>query len=120
MDSLRFAKIISEHILAKKGKDIKILEIKKISSVADYFVVCSADVDRQVKAIADEIDDELSKEGIKCFHKEGYDSLNWVILDYFDVMVHVFRNEARGYYGLEKLWGDAPVIEIKDKAGKAK
>jgi ribosome-associated protein len=115
MDSLRFAKIISEHILAKKGKDIKILEIKKISSVADYFVVCSADVDRQVKAIADEIDDQLSAEGIKCSYKEGYDSLNWIILDYFDVMVHIFRNEARAYYGLEKLWGDAPVIEIKEK-----
>ncbi len=118
MDSLKFAKMITEHILAKKGKDIKILEIKKISSVSDYFIVCSADVDRQVKAIADEVDDQLSKEGIKCLHKEGYESLNWVILDYFDVMVHIFRNEARTYYGLEKLWGDAPVIEIKDKAVK--
>ncbi len=118
MESSKFAKMITEHILAKKGKDIRILEIKKISSVADYFVVCSADVDRQVKAIADEIDDELSKEGIKCLHKEGYESLNWVILDYFDVMVHIFRNEARAYYGLEKLWGDAPVTEIKDKAVK--
>ena len=115
MDSLKFAKMITEHILAKKGKDIKILEIKKISSISDYFVVCSADVDRQVKAIADEIDDRLSEEGIKCHFKEGYDSLNWIILDYFDVMVHIFRNEARAYYGLEKLWGDAPVIEIKEK-----
>lgn len=118
MDSLKFAKMITEHILEKKGKEIKVLEIKKISSVADYFIVCSADVDRQVKAIADHVEEELAKEGIKCLHKEGYESLNWVILDYFDVMVHVFRNEARAYYGLEKLWGDAPVIEIKDKAVK--
>ena len=115
MDSLKFAKMISEHILAKKGHDIKILEIKKISGLADYFVVCSADADRQVKAIADEVDDNLSQEGIKCLHKEGYETLNWVILDYFDVMVHIFRNEARSYYGLEKLWGDAPAFEVKDK-----
>ncbi len=120
MDSKKFAKQIAEIILGKKGYDIKILEIKNVSSIADYFIICSADSDRQVKAIADEVEDKLREIGIKCIHREGYESLTWVILDYFDVMVHVFKAEARTFYNLEKLWGDAPVIEIKDEATPVK
>lgn len=115
MDSLDFAKKITDLILSKKGYQINILDLRKLSSFADYFVICSADSDVQVKAIADEVDKKLRDEGIKCFHKEGYDSLNWVLLDYFDVVVHVFKAESRGYYNLEKLWGDAPTIEISDE-----
>lgn len=118
MDSLKFAKIIGEVILSKKGFDIKILDLRNVSSIADYFVVCSADVDRQVKAIADEIDKVLTEQGIKCFHKEGFETLNWVLLDYFDVVVHVFRAESRAYYNLEKFWGDAPVISVEEKIVK--
>lgn len=120
MDSKIFAKQIAELIQTKKGYDIKILEVKKISSIADYFVICSADSDRQVKAIADEVDDKLSANGIKCIHREGYESLSWVILDYFDVIVHVFKAESRNFYNLEKLWGDAPVIEIKEETSSTK
>jgi len=115
VDSKIFAKQIAELILSKKGYDIKIMELKIISSIADYFVICSADSDRQVKAIADEVDDQLSAVGIKCIHREGYESLSWVILDYFDVIVHVFKAESRTFYNLEKLWGDAPVINIKEE-----
>lgn len=82
--------------------------------MADYFVICSADASTQVKAIADEIDKRLRKEGIKCFHKEGYNALNWVLIDYFDVVVHVFKKDAREFYNLEKLWGDAKFTEIED------
>lgn len=114
MDSKKFTKIITDLILSKKGKDIKILDLRKLSAFADYFVICSADSDRQVKAIADEVDDKLSEQGIRCLHKEGYETLNWILLDYFDVVVHVFKAEARSYYNLEKLWGDAPVKIIKD------
>lgn len=114
MDSKIFAKQIAELIKSKKGFDIKIMELKKISSIADYFVICSADSDRQVKAIADEVDDKLRENGIKCIHREGYESLSWVILDYFDVLVHVFKTESRNFYNLEKLWGDAPTIDVKD------
>lgn len=120
MDSLDFAKKITDLILSKKGYQINIMDLKKLSSFADYFVICSADSDVQVKAIADEVDKKLRDEGIKCFHKEGYDSLNWVLLDYFDVVVHVFKAESRGYYNLEKLWGDAPKIEIPDEPQKDK
>ncbi len=120
MDSKIFARQIAELIQTKKGYDIKIMELKKISSIADYFVICSADSDRQVKAIADEVDDKLRENGIKCIHREGYESLTWVILDYFDVIVHVFKHESRNFYNLEKLWGDAPTIEIKDEEPVAK
>lgn len=114
MDSKEFAHIISEMIFSKKGYDVKILDLKSLTAFADYFVICSADSDTQVKAIADEIDKKLRDEGIKCWHKEGYMALQWVLLDYVDVVVHVFKKEAREFYNLEKLWGDAPVIEVED------
>jgi len=107
--------MISGIIKSKKGFDINILDLRKLSGIADCFVVCSADADRQVKAIADEVEDQLGIKGIRCFHKEGFETLNWVILDYFDVIVHVFKADARSYYNIEKLWGDAPVIKIKNE-----
>lgn len=107
--------MITEIILSKKGSDIKILDMKDVSSIADYFIICSADSDTQVKAIADEVDRKLAKQGIKCYHKEGLVGLNWALLDYVDVVVHIFRTPSRAYYNLEKLWGDAPVIEVIDQ-----
>jgi ribosome-associated protein len=77
-------------------------------------VICSADSDTQVKAIADEVDKELRDQGIRYWHKEGYQALNWVLIDYVDVVVHIFKKDARAFYKLEKLWGDAPVEEVKD------
>lgn len=117
MDSLKFAKQIAQLILNKKGYDIKILDIRKISTISDFFVICSADVDKQVKAIADEVEEKLNSKGVKCFSREGYETLNWVILDYFDVIVHIFRTEVRNYYNLEKLWGDAPIVPVDDEEG---
>lgn len=114
MDSRLFAEKITELIFNKKGYDVKIMDLRDISSFADFFVICSADSDTQVKAIADEVDRSLSKEGIKCHNIEGYKALQWILLDYFDVVVHVFHKEARAYYNLEKLWGDAPTTEVED------
>ncbi|HOI29554.1 MAG TPA: ribosome silencing factor [Melioribacteraceae bacterium] len=115
MTSLNFAKLIAELVKNKKGYDIKLLDLRKLSSIADFFVICSADSERQVKAIADEVDDKLSEQRIKCSNREGYETMNWILLDYFDVILHVFKSEARNYYNLEKFWGDAPVIEVKDE-----
>ncbi len=115
MEGLDLAKRISELILSKKGYDIKILDLQGISSVADYFVICSADSDIQVKAITDEIEKRLRKEGVKPYNREGTTTNTWVLLDYVDVVVHVFKHETRLHYSLEKLWGDAPMIEIKDE-----
>ncbi len=105
---------IAELIFNKKGYDVRIIDLRKVVSFADYFVICSADSDTQVKAIADEVDKSLSDKGLKCWHKEGYKALSWVLLDYVDVVVHIFKKEMREFYNLERLWGDAPIIEVED------
>jgi ribosome-associated protein len=114
LESKELVEIVVEHIQDKKGYDIKVLDLRELSAMADYFIICSADANVQVKAIADEVDKKLRKDGIKCYHREGYNSLNWVLLDYFDVIVHVFKKDAREFYNLEKLWGDAKIEEIKN------
>lgn len=116
MDSKNFALKITDLIFNKKGHDVLILDLRKLASFADYFIICSADSDTQVKAIADEVDKSLKDEGIRCWHKEGLNALSWVLLDYVDVVVHIFKKEAREFYNIEKLWGDAPVIEVEDPA----
>ena len=118
MESITLANNIAELIFNKKGYDVRILDLKEVASFADYFVICSADSDTQVKAIADEIDKTLKDGGLKSWHREGYRALNWVLLDYVDVVVHIFKREMREFYNLEKLWGDAPVIEVEDPALK--
>lgn len=114
MNSKKLAEKITALIFNKKGYDVKILDLKNLTTFADYFVICSADSDTQVKAIADEIDKELRDEGIRFWHKEGYRALSWVLMDYVDVVVHIFKKEAREFYKLEKLWGDARVEDVKD------
>lgn len=114
MNSSQLANKIAGLIFNKKGFDVKILNISKLTTMTDYFVICSADSDTQVKAIADEVDKKLRDEGTRCWHTEGYKSLSWVLLDYVDVVVHVFKKDAREFYNLEKLWGDADIIEVED------
>lgn len=118
MESITLANNIAELIFNKKGYNVKILDLKEVATFTDYFVICSADSDTQVKAIADEIDKSLRDSGLKSWHKEGYRALNWVLIDYVDVVVHVFKKDMREFYNLEKLWGDAPVIEVEDPALK--
>jgi ribosome-associated protein len=109
----RLANAVSKFAVEKNGIDIKILDLRKCSDVADYFVICTGSVDVHIKAIADNIVDKLRDKGVKVWHKEGYQALNWVLLDYITVVVHIFQPEIRTRYALEKLWGDAPV-EIKN------
>jgi len=109
-----FVDRIAEIIFSKKGREVKVLDLRKVSTIADYFVICSADSDTQVKAIADAVDKELAEEGIKSSRVEGYQSLSWVLMDYFDVIIHIFKKETRQYYNLEKLWGDAPSETLED------
>jgi ribosome-associated protein len=120
MKGLDLAKNISEIILSKKGYEIKILDLTGISSFADYFVICSADSDIQVKAIADEIIRKMKKEGEKPYNQEGTTSNNWILIDYVDVIVHVFKHETRLHYSLERLWGDANIIDVIDELEEEK
>ena len=100
------AKIADE----KKARDIVILDVDKISSITDYFVICSAINERQLHAIADEIDKQMKKISVMKFGMEGYREAKWVLIDYGDFIVHIFEKEIRGYYDLELLWGDAPKV----------
>lgn len=118
MTSKQLTGKVSELIFSKKGYDVVIIDLRKLASFADYFVIATADSDTQVKAIADEVDKKLKDEGVKTWHREGYRSLNWVLLDYVDVVVHIFKREAREFYNLEKLWGDAPINKVTDPALK--
>jgi ribosome-associated protein len=107
------ARAVCKYALDKNGLDIKIIDLRKHSDVADYFVICSGTVDIHVKAIADNIADKLKERGVRVWHKEGYQALNWVLLDYVSVVVHIFRPEVRDRYALEKLWGDAPIEVVE-------
>ena len=118
MSSTELANKISEIIFTKKGFDVIAIDLRKLVTFTDYFVVCSADSDVQVKAIADQVDKVLSEQGVKCWHREGLKALSWVLLDYVDVVVHIFKKDARQYYNLEKLWGDAPTVKMSDPAEK--
>lgn len=96
----------------KKAKDIRILDIRDISPIADYFVICSGGSSIQVKAIAEEIEEKMGEKQLWPLHKEGYDSARWILLDYGNVIVHIFHQEDREFYDLERLWADAVAISI--------
>ena len=115
MKSKDLAYKIADLALDKKAKQIIVIELNEISSIADYFVLMSGESSTQIKAIADHVTKELKKKKVKIYHREGYNSLNWVLLDYVDVVVHIFRPETREFYGLERLWGDAKIDFIMDE-----
>ncbi|MFH1700409.1 MAG: ribosome silencing factor [Candidatus Zixiibacteriota bacterium] len=113
MTSLNLARAAGKLALSKKAFDVKILKLKKLSSVCDYFVICSGTVDVHVKAIANAVERGLRDKGIRASYREGTEGANWILLDYFDVLVHVFKEDTRQFYALEKLWGDAPVETLE-------
>ena len=99
--------------LEKKARDIVVMDVRGISGVADLFVICTGDSDVQIKAIAESVRDEIrTKYKEKPWHIEGLDHLKWVLLDYVDVVVHVFAEDRRTFYDLERLWGDAAIATV--------
>ncbi|MBT3300338.1 MAG: ribosome silencing factor [Candidatus Marinimicrobia bacterium] len=108
---------IAELALAKKANEVIGIDVRGLTSFVDYFLICSADTEPQVKAIADNIRRGTPS---KPWHLEGYEHSRWVLLDYIDVLVHVFRSEEREYYSLEKLWADAPTIPFEDERPETK
>lgn len=106
---------IIEGIREKKGKDIVCLDLRELNHrVSDYFVICHADNTRQVVAIADSVEDFTTRNlNEKPWHVEGLQNANWVLMDYINVVVHVFHTEARDFYGIEKLWADARTIQYE-------
>lgn len=99
----------------KKATNIVILDLREIASFTDYFIICSGRASRQVQAIADEIEEQLRKESCRTSNIEGYQKAEWILMDYGDFVVHIFGQEAREFYNLERLWRDAKRTEIKDE-----
>lgn len=108
------AKRIAALALSKKASDVLLMDLRKKSSATDFFVVCSGDSEPQVKAIADAILDGMEKKGLDVWHSEGFHARQWILLDYVDVVVHVFHRELRSFYNLERLWSDAKIHPVQD------
>ena len=114
MNSYEQSILTATAISSKKGLNIKLIEIGDISSLADYMVIATGTSSTHVKAIADEVEYQLDEAGISVSHIEGYRSNSWILLDYVDVIVHIFSDEAREFYDLERLWQDGKEIDISD------
>ena len=106
-------------VLQKKAKQIVVLNVKKISSFTDYLLICSGTTDRQVQAISSAVQEYLKKENIRPLGVEGKENAEWILLDYDDVVISVFQESARSFYGLENLW-DAPRMEIEENTTEIK
>ncbi len=120
MTTKTLAKKIAQLTLTKKASSVIILDLRKLTDMTDFFVVCSGDSDVQVKAIADAVIDGAEQLNEPTWHKEGFSQRQWILLDYVDVVVHIFHKEMRKYYALEKLWGDAKIEEVEEKPEKKK
>jgi ribosome-associated protein len=114
LQSKQLAYKIADLALDKKAKQIIVMDLDGKTGISDFFVLMSGDSDTQIKAIADHIVRELKRQEIRVYHREGYNSLQWVLLDYVDVVVHIFKPETREFYGLERLWGDAKIDFVMD------
>jgi len=109
-EALRLALVAFED---KKAFDIVLLDISKVASFASYFLMCSGDSSRQIQAIADEVEKKLKENGIRPNHVEGYRHAEWILMDYVDLVVHVFSKSARAYYDLERLWRDGKRLDAQ-------
>lgn len=97
----------------RKSVDLKVLHLGKVSDFTEYFLIASGTNERQVQAIADSVEERLRGEGVRPLHVEGYNRAQWILLDYGDLVVHVFLEEPRRFYALERLWGDAPEVSAE-------
>lgn len=107
MKPLAVVKIIEDSLEDKLGEDIKVLDLKGLSNIADYFVIVNGKNTNHLRSMADDIEQKLQAVGEKLHHSEGYSSGTWILLDYGHVLVHIFNKEEREFYGLEHVWSDA-------------
>lgn len=110
MNSKEMADKISAIMDDRKAKNIEVIDTSRLTDVTDYFIICSGTSTTHVRGIADEIEEKMGEAGVKCSHIEGYDTAGWILLDFIDVVAHVFLEDQREFYNLERLW--------KDSAGK--
>jgi ribosome-associated protein len=100
----------------RKAVELRVLHLEKVSDFTDYFLICSGTSERQVQAIADSVQERMREERVRPLHVEGYSRGQWVLLDYGDFVVHIFQEEPRRFYSLERLWGDAPDVTNEFRA----
>ena len=112
MNSKEMALIAAKALDDKKGKEIRVLEIEKLTSLADYFVICSGSSNTQINALCGSVEKALDELGVPVLRREGYRDGTWVLLDYGDIVVHVFNAEARDFYSLERLWSDGVPVDL--------
>ncbi len=112
MTSLELAVRAAKALDSKKAEDLKVIGIRDVSVLADYFVLATGTSSTHVKALAEETEFQLEKDGVRANHKEGYRSNSWVLLDYGSVVVHVFTEESRKFYDLDRLWQDGETVDL--------
>ena len=106
---------ISELMLEKKALDIIIIDVRKITTLTDFFVICTSESGPQTRAITDHVNQQMKEEGVKSWHIEGYENLDWVLIDFVNIVVHIFSKDSREYYELERLWADGKITHVQDK-----
>ena len=109
------AQRISELMMEKKAIDIIIIDVRKITTLTDFFVVCTSESQPQTRAITDHINQKMKEEGVRSWHIEGYEHLDWVLIDFVNIVVHIFSKETRKYYEFERLWADGTITKVQDK-----
>ena len=113
VDAATKARIGARAALGKKAESLLVLDVQTVSTIADYFVICSGNSSTQLRSIANAVEESLETEGARVLHREGMPESGWLLLDYGDVVVHVFLPDTRDFYALERLWGDAPELPIE-------
>ena len=114
MNNREIAKLAIKALEDKKAEDIKVIDISEVSVIADYFIIASGTNRNQIQTLSDNVEETLGKAGIHLKQVEGYDNANWVLLDFQDVIIHIFDKENRLFYDLERIWRDGKLIEASD------
>ena len=112
MDSLQLAVFAAKILDSKKARNVRVLKVEDLTVMCDYFVIATGNSSTQVKALADEVEYQLSQQGVEPKGTEGYRSATWIVLDYADIVVHVFYRDTRAEYQLERLWADGEQVDI--------
>ena len=114
MTSKELAKLACDALDDKKALEIKVINIENVSTLADYFIIASGTNHNQVQAMADNVDETLGRAGYEPKQIEGYQNENWILMDYRDIVIHIFDEENRLFYDLERIWRDGTVVEVED------
>jgi len=114
LNGINIAELAAKSAYDRKALDVIILDLRNLSSFTDYFVICSGTSDTHIEGIAENVEEKLAEQNMKVWHREGEKKASWILLDYVDVIVHIFSKDAREFYSLERLWGDAPKITFDE------